>query len=326
MRVKLVVAAMCLAFVSLAFVSLALSSCGVTTRTGLGSPTDTPSPSPSQTQAAAIPRPTSTQVALRAPCDPSIPGLRSGDLLIYSTYAGWQTYPAAFAGLAYPHMHIPDGTPLTPLQIQYAGSTSGTALSPDPPTNPVMREHAGGYAFAICNLSPTQSHNVQSVSVQIHSMTPYTGTLSQWDFCESAFDTSSHHVTGGGCGGAYWAGEYLHASFAANATTGATVATTQVSSGRDDGLDGYPFGPLPVALKPGDTLPINVGMTVPTMPGTYAFTFQIVVDSITIPASAPATLFAPVAHEWTGQACTSPSIQSQIPAASTPTYYICPAS
>jgi hypothetical protein len=157
-------------------------------------------------------------------------------------------------------------------------------------------------------------------------MTPYIGALSQWDFCESAFDASSHHVTGGGCGGGYWAGEYLHASFAANATTGATVATTQVSSGRDDGLDGYPFGPLPVALKPGDTLPINVGMTVPTTPDTYAFSFQIVADGATIIASAPPTLLAPVAHEWTGQACTSPSMQSQIPAASTPTYYICPAS
>ena len=42
-------------------------------------------------------------------------------------------------------------------------------------------------------------------------------------------------------------------------------------------------------------------------------------------AVTPATLLAPVAHEWSGEACTTSALQSQIrPATRPPTYDLCP--
>jgi hypothetical protein len=258
------------------------------------------------------------------------PVARAGDLLIFQldTLPGWQTSPVGFGGLAYPRTKLPEGTPLKPLQIPFDTTTFTSTLPQDPPTNPSMQEHAGGYTLGVCNASTSQTHMIRSVTVRIETVAAYPGAVNQWYFCDAPYDASSKRTGVGGCGGAYWAGEYLHATFAANAGAGAVVTAAQVSSGRDDGLDGTysQFGPLPVSLPPGQAIPINVGLTVPTAAGTYTFGFGLTIDGAApVFVSAPPTLFAP-ARDWTGDACKAPAMQSQIPSASSPTYYICPAS
>lgn len=333
--------------ISLALICLLLPACSRITAGASGAQTAAPTPAttpiaptapPASSTLTPIvcppscpgsqPTPPGTSTGQVAPCNTSLPGMRWGDLLIYSSSYVWQQqYPVGFGGTAYPHSKVPDGTPLRPLQIQYGQSTSGVAMSVDPPTNPDMREHFGGYGFTICNLSSNQSHVVQAVSVQIASEVADASPLNEWGWCDSPFDGQSRQGGEGGCGGAYFAGEYLHATFALSAGSGASVPAAQVKSGNDDPAgDGYPFGPLPVTLKPGVALPINVGMTPPTALATYTFTFQITVDGGTTTASAPPTLLGPVAHEWGGSACMSSSMESQIPQASSPTYYLCPAS
>ncbi|HET9110568.1 MAG TPA: hypothetical protein VFN78_07075 [Ktedonobacterales bacterium] len=67
-------------------------------------------------------------------------------------------------------------------------------------------------------------------------------------------------------------------------------------------------------------------LTVPTTPGTYTFAFGLAVDSaapVYFSASAP-TLYAPITTHWSGQNCTTPAMKAQIPAATQPTYYMCP--
>jgi hypothetical protein len=316
-----------LAWLSLVTAIVLVAGCGVTPA-GTSSGTPGSAASPSAT-AAATALPTVDPSQVPASCGTgTAPVARAGDLLIFQfdTLDGWQTTPAGFGGLAYPRTKLPDSTPLKPLQIQFDTSTFTSTLPQDPPTNPSMQEHTGGYTLGVCNASTSHVHVIQSVAVRIVSVVPYTGPVNQWLFCDAPYDASSKHTGIGGCGGAYWAGEYLHATFAANAGVGATVTAAQASSGHDDGLDGSysQFGPLPVSLGPGQAIPINVGMTVPTVAGTYTFALGLTVDGAApVFVSAPPTLFAP-ARNWTGEACKAPAMQSQIPAASSPTYYICP--
>jgi hypothetical protein len=250
---------------------------------------------------------------------------RAGDVLIG---------PLHLAGLALPAAKLPDVTPLKPLAIQLRGPTGATiggapgaaTLSTDPPTNPTMDEHTGGYEIDLCNASPTQAHTLMSVSARIDGFVAYTGQLSQWNPCSGAYSRAG---SVGGCGGAYFAAEYLRAVFDATAGPGSVIQAGQVASGRDDGA-GQPYAgvsPLPLRLAPHQSYPIDVGMTVPTAPGGYSFAFGLALDGAApVSVSAPQpVLFAPVAHTWTAQACQQPAMQAQIPATTDPpAYYICP--
>jgi hypothetical protein len=258
------------------------------------------------------------------PCGSASTSTRAGDLLITNPYPGGSTYPST---------KVPDGTPIKPLQVRYGSSSSGVALPGDPLTNPNLHEivggFGGGYRIDVCNASATQAHTIQSVTARIDSFAAYSGALNEWGACAGAYDASTKHSSGGGCGGGFYtACEYLHATFPAAAGSGTSVSAAQVGVGRNvagDGASCPQFGALPVSLPPGGDLSILIGMSAPTASGTYAVAFGVTADAAA-PAfvSAPRMLFAPAAHEWTGSACATPTMQSQIPAASSPTYYICP--
>jgi hypothetical protein len=249
---------------------------------------------------------------------------RAGDLLISNPYPGGSTYPG---------VKIPDGTPPQPLQVRYESSSLGVALPSDPLTNPNLHEivggFGGGFLITICNTSAAQAHTIQGVSARIDSFTPYSGALNEWGACAGAYDASTKQNLGGGCGGAFYtACEYLHATFPSTAGAGASVTAAQVGVGRNvsgDGSSCPQFGALPVLLPPGGELTIILGLNLPAASGTYAIAFGVTADAAA-PAFVPApqVLFAPATHEWTGNACTASAMQAQIPAATSPTWYICP--
>lgn len=223
--------------------------------------------------------------------------------------------------LVYPSKMLPDGTPLKPFLLP-----SERGITGGPPTDPILKENPGGYLFTVCNGSFTQSHVLTNVSVQIASVTSYTGQLNAWNFCDGYFVRPSG-AQYGGCGGGLAADEYLHATFAADAGFGASVVAAQTGTGTPPGGGTTP--PLPITLKPGMLISVNVGITAPTSPGQYAFAFAVSVDGadpVYFSTTTP-TLLAPIAHKWTGQACLTAAMQQQIPPATNPpAYYICPQS
>ena len=182
---------------------------------------------------------------------------------------------------------------------------------PNPPVNP-----SSNYGLTICNTSSSASHVIRSLTLRIAAFTAYSGPLNTYQFCD-LFYQRPVGATGGGCGGGYTQDEQLQASFAADATTGAQVTTTQV--------DAQNAPPMPVSLGPGQMLIIVIGVTVPTAPGTYTFAFGLNYDNVT---SAPIstmqpTLFDSAAVKWNGSNCTKPALLSQIPASDTTGKYVC---
>ncbi len=291
---------------------LSLAGCGTAASgggTALSSPTVTATPAPT---------PIPTVSTAPASCGMSAgrsPIYHVGDLLIQQGFA-----------LVYPSRKLPDGTPLAPYSMPDPSDSAAlnARVPSDPPTNPDMQESPGGFLVTICNVSTTQSHVVMSVSARIDSFTPYTGALNVWNYCDGVYSRSQPSATG--CGGGLVTDEYLSANFPASASVGSTVSATQVGTGNSSG-SGPDAEPLPVTLGPGQSLMLDVTVTVPAAPGIYGFSLGVAADS-TAPAFAPAgqpALFAPVAHKWTAEACMTPAMQSQIPAATTPpTFYICP--
>ncbi|MGZ3601518.1 MAG: hypothetical protein ACXVDF_16475 [Ktedonobacterales bacterium] len=231
---------------------------------------------------------------------------------------------AHVAHLAYPSWTLPDNTPLKPLAVNYQTQNPFPDL---PPSNPGMREVGGGFDLLVCNTTQTV-HTLTGVSVQIAFFQAYSGKLNAWNWCDHgiAFNAQNGSV-GGGCGGGDFANEWLHATFAPDAMSGTTVVATQTGTGSAPG-DPSPFPPLPYALVAHKTVTVAVGVTVPTAPGIYRFALGLSVDGeapIFYSTSEP-YLFAPVAQQWGGIDCTDPAMKAQIPAATTPTYYICPMS
>lgn len=298
-----------------AMLCLLLAACGTSGTPSAGATTSTvtattlPSPTATATPQIATP-PTSGPCAAFASHPPGAGQfVQIGDLIVT---------PPGF-GIDYPAKMLPDGTPLKPLQL--ASQEPAQDFTTSPPTNPSMHDGGGGYAISLCNASQSQSHTINSVAVSIASLTPYTGQLSSWQYCDGNY-SRAHGAFYGGCGGGFAFDEALHATFAANATTGASTTATQVATG--PGVQ-----PLPVTLTPGKTLDIVIGLTVPTAPGQYAFAFSLSQDGAApaLVGSAQPALFAPIAHKWTGQACTTPDMLAQIPTATDPvTYWICPQS
>jgi hypothetical protein len=69
-----------------------------------------------------------------------------------------------------------------------------------------------------------------------------------------------------------------------------------------------------------------VALTPPTALGTYRFSFSVRVDGANLPfALFTDDLLLGPARKWTGAACATPAMQSQIPVGSTDAY-ICPES
>jgi hypothetical protein len=303
-----------------------LAGCGSTVRSGESTATSTLSSTAAPT---ATPAPTAT--ATVAGADPALsisacdanaasqPGFTLGDLRV-------SLYP----GLAYPGRKLPDGTPLTPFQL---AATSGSALDAQlplaPAVNPGLAEPTGGYTVTICNTSKTTAHTITAVRLSITAMTPYTGQLNEWmsgALCATYY-TRPNGVQGGGCGGGIGGANCMHVSFAATAGAG-TVAQAAATGARVGGGCNSMFA-LPLKLAPNLQLPLVVGLTPPTAPGTYTFAIGIGVDggAVTYSPGQEPMLLAPIAHQWDGQACQANAMQSQIPAATNPpTYYICPES
>ncbi|HEX6543430.1 MAG TPA: hypothetical protein VF040_16860 [Ktedonobacterales bacterium] len=205
---------------------------------------------------------------------------------------------------------LPDNIP------DHTGTTG-----PVPPVNPTTTE-TFGYALDICNTSTTASHVINGVSVSIAAFSAYSGQLNSWNPCGAWYQRPGG-VTGGGCGGGSVEGEGLHATFAADATTGARAAAAQVSTGTE--ANGGHVPPLPLQLGPGQRIRINVGLTPPTTPGTYTFAFALSYDTVTdAPISAmPPTLFDSATVTWNGQNCTRAAMVSQIPSDDTQSRYVC---
>jgi hypothetical protein len=195
-------------------------------------------------------------------------------------------------------------------------------------TNPNLAETLGGYAFAVCNSSTTDSVTISGITVRIEQVVPYTGQLNNWDGCDGGTYLAQYDTVEGGCGGGPEVDdEYLHATFAADAGSGTTVTSKQTGSAATKPDTGTHAGPLPVTIAPGHALSFNIGITPPTAPGTYTFTFGIIVNdgAPNYLVTTPATFLAPIARKWSGRACKdNPTMKSQIPASDQPARYICP--
>lgn len=295
-----------------------LAACGQATTGGAAT---APAPTLAPT---ATPAPTAIPTANLTAGQPCAPGPH--DTHTYYQLGDLVVRQVGF-GLAYPSQQIPDGTPLVPLKL--TTNVVNNEFPGSPAVNPRLQEPGGGFAFAVCNVSATQPHALQSVSVTIQSAAPYTGQLSSWQFCDGDYARPGPAFLGG-CGGGYAGDEYLHATFAADAGAGASVVATQTDTGATPLFGGQKAPPLPLTLPFGKLILINVGLTAPTTPATYTFSFGIAVDGAAPVyfSNAPATLLAPVAHKWTGPACEKPVMLAQIPTTVTnpPTRYICPES
>lgn len=311
------------------FVGLLGSACGVSTLTTSAGSTSATAPatatiSPTATPLAVVPAATVTQVCGRYMPNPAV--VIGGMAVAQQTTLG---------NLAYPRAKLPDNAAQVPMIVQQGNQNY---IQPDEahPTNPNLHEGGGGYVISVCNLS-SAPHTISRVDVRFESVVPYTAQLNEWDTCQSPY-TKQYGGGGGGCGGADFENEYLHAPFTPDAAPGTVVTATQSGTNSSDMSGGKNYGPLPVTLQPGERMTIEVGMGSFGSPygslafstaGTYTFSFGLKIDDQApiFAVRSPPTLLATPAHEWSGQACTAPAMQSQIPPATNPpTFYICPAS
>ncbi len=240
------------------------------------------------------------------------------------------TQTSGMSNMAYPETQIPSGQPAAPmLAPDSVGTTSGVAGA-TLLVNPGLTEKGGGYVLLICNPS-SQPHSLSAARVSIAAVEPFTDQLGAWAPCQGAYYPVGGYVAGG-CGGADFETEYMHATFATSAQTGATVTATQ--TGTNVGMSGAAGdlqpGPLPVTLQPGQTMTIEIGVTPPSAPGYYTYAFSLTVDgaSTGVVTYSPMTLIAPVARIWSGAACKTSAMQAKIAQMPTPTQntaYICPA-
>jgi hypothetical protein len=269
--------------------------------------TDTPLPT---TTATATPLPTATAAQFAAACPNGAP--LSG---IYpnSIYQIGDLYLAiSLDNLSYPSAKVPDGTPLKPFKLP-PGDKWHAGLPAMPEVDP------GGKSMGIiataCNGSKTLSHHIEGVSVRIENFAPFAGDLNSWQYCDGRYRDGQ--VVGTGCGGGRAYGEAFSATFATGAGAGAVVSAAYV-----EGVDGA----LPLTRQPGQGTDMFVLITPPAASGTYHFSFSVRVDGVDLPFAllTDDLLLAP-ARKWTGAACATPAMQSQIPAGSTDAY-ICPES
>lgn len=294
--------------------------------------------------------PTSTaQTTPSAHAATAIPASACGDASATASVGGITVAPQApLDALAYPTAKLPDGIASRPLIVAVGDlpplGTAQPKYTPDPthPTNPlVMQDTGGGYVLSLQNSSPS-AHTVRGVEVCLDSLTPTSGQLNEWQPCDAPYRRSGSPGPGG-CGGHTQQEVFLHAPFTATPTVGTRVTATETRA--DDSFYTTRYQPFPITLQPGAHLTLEIGIgpttTCPVSPatgfpassclfktpGTYTFAFGLLVDagaSVVAAHSLP-TVLAP-ATEWTGDACTTPTMQTLIPPATTPaTNYVCPA-
>jgi hypothetical protein len=304
--------------VLLVILALAQAACASPSGTASTSTTSTTGTSATPTPFAITPAATSTPEATATPqgyqpcgsyMGSQTGATRIGDL--YLTSAGAYSDATLY--------QLPDGTVLKPLAVPQRSSTGAFAGWP------ASLLGVSAIIAGVCNSSATASHTIQGVRLKLNAFAPYSGSLNQWDYCDGYY-TRPQGAQYNNCDrGGPPQDESFQASFAAGAPVGAVANAAQTAAiGPQDGG----LGPLPVKLPPGRILFMYVTFTAPTAPGVYTFALSITADNFALPfrAAAPA-LLAPVAHTWTGHACTAPGMLSQIPAsASASTHYICPKS
>jgi hypothetical protein len=228
-------------------------------------------------------------------------------------------------GIILPARELPAGIPLKPDQVPNPSDAAAldAQIPPTPQVNPQMMG-SGGLLVDICNASTTTSHLIQGGILKITSFSPFADGVNSWNPCDGVFTRSvAGGVTQAGCGGSITFDEELRVTFPAQA--GAGFASTAVPESSNSQLHG--FGPLPVTLQPGKTITLHLSVTMPTVPGLYALAFSLEADhaQLAFLAALPPTLFAPVAHKFTGAACLLPQMNQQIPPGTTPlTFFICP--
>lgn len=297
-----------------------------------------------QSTAQTVPSATLSQIATVTPSPTPLPTV-DPTLLAQKCGKGFPAVPAnvvgglavaqqtIFGNLAYPAKKLPDDLPLKPYQVQLPNG------QPDPtyvPANPILHEQSGGYVIVICNIS-SAPHTVERVDARIAAVTPFSGTPNVAPACQWPY-SRNYGVGNGGCGGADFENEYMHAAFSPSAGAGATVTATQTATNPCNYSTGCTtnYGPLPVTLQAGQGLTIEVGMgdsssrtSVFSTSGYYMFSFGVGVDGALpiFATTSPQTLLDSAARSWTGTACQTTAMQAQIPPATTPpSYYLCPTS
>lgn len=188
----------------------------------------------------------------------------------------------------------------------------------------------------ICNIS-AEPHTVQRIDARIAAVTSISTTPNASPACQRPY-SRQYGAGSGGCGGADFENEYMHAAFSPSAGAGATVTATQTATNTCEYKTGCAtnYGPLPVTLQAGQWMTIEVGIASASNPttifdtsGYYTFSFGVGVDGAApvFAVTSPQTLLDPFARLWTDVACQSSAMQAQIPPATTPpSYYLCPSS
>lgn len=291
---------------------LMLSGCGgaSTAQAGRGAIAKAPTPSPT----AAATATTSTEAT--GPVDiPQFAGCPEVNAPTQPKYVAAGalkvSVPLRLPGQDYPSELMPNNAPNKPYPI--AASAVNT-YAPNPPVNPSLD---AGYYFQICNQS-TAAHTVSSVSVTIASFAASSGAVTVWHLCQDGPYNAATKQTTGGCGGAFGAVGWLAATLpsdhsGASATAGANAPHSAQK--------------LPVSIGPNMSIQLLVAVKGLTSQGTYTLKFGVSVDGAAATTLAPSDgpfLIAPSAVVWTGTACQAPAMQTQIPAASQDTYYVCP--
>jgi hypothetical protein len=243
---------------------------------------------------------------------------QSGDILVIQTTLGFLTYPSA---------KLPDGTSTAkPYRVHSLdGSANATDFPGSPITNPdITDEHSGSLGFSVCNGSPSKTHKVTSIWLQIASMTPFNAPLNEWQFCNGAMD-SHHNLQGGGCGGAKAGCECFHVALPGVPATNTPYSSKQ--TGNDLNSPGDGAGTLPLTLGPGKSASFDVGIDKPAHAATFTFQLGAKIDgsanAVFGPPSA-AILLSPVADDWGAMNCQKPAMLAQITPTTPESLYICP--
>lgn len=235
----------------------------------------------------------------------------------YTTVGGLSiTIPELLDNTNAPEELLPNTAPSAPHQVPLTASEQQPGgFEPRPLVNPPL---SSGYVFQVCNQT-SAPHALTSLSIAIASFTPSSGPVAVWHICEGGpYDAATKQTTSG-CGGGFGPMDWLAATLPSD-NAGASASAT-ANSQRGGGPD------LPITLGPNQSLVVLVAVNGLTSQGTYALSLGISVDGSTPTSLTPSDgpfLVAPSATVWTGNACQTPTMQAQIPAASQDTYYVCP--
>jgi hypothetical protein len=225
-------------------------------------------------------------------------------------------------GAGQPIFQAPDSVPLKPLALPIQGA-HGQAPREIPGWFSPAGDSPPDLLITVCNVSATQAHVIESVSVTLSAFTPHSGRLNLWDPCAGAYTRPAGFVAleCGETAAIY--DEYVRATFPSTAPVGASVPAPLADSATFGAL-----GPLPLTLPPGQTMQIAVFVKAPAAAGVYTFAAGITADKAALPVTVgQKVLLGPIARHWTGKACLSSSMQAEIPAnPPAGTFYICPES